>query len=58
MSATISDVWHVIPRNDLREHETSPYCWCRPVQDEDYPEVWVHHSMDGREEYENGRKPH
>ena len=46
---------HVIPEDDLRGHETTPECWCKPTQDDDEPNVWVHHSMDRREEYEEGR---
>ena len=47
--------WHVIPVNDLREHEPYSTCWCRPTLDEG---VWLHHSMDEREKYETGdRKP-
>ena len=47
--------WHVIPVNDLKPHIDSPKCWCNPFQDDD---VYVHHSMDGREKYETGeRKP-
>lgn len=45
--------YHVVPVNDLREHEDSPDCWCRPDYDES---VYIHHSMDRREEYEQGRK--
>ena len=48
---------HVVPLNDLREHEASRDCWCNPTEDEGWPGVWVHHSMDRREEYEEGRKP-
>lgn len=40
---------HVIPLNDLREHDDSPNCWCKPIADEEYPNVWTHNSMDGRE---------
>lgn len=40
---------HVIPIGDLRDHEESRTCWCRPTPDEDAPSVLVHHSMDGRE---------
>lgn len=47
---------HVIPVNDLREHEFAD-CWCRPVIDEESGYV-VHNSMDRREEFETGeRKP-
>jgi hypothetical protein len=48
--------WHVVPIGDFREHESRPSCWCHPTPDEDDPGVWVHHSMDRREEYEEGRK--
>ena len=52
-------VYHVYPTNDLREHETDgDSCWCCPVPDEEFPNVLVHNSMDRREEYEEGRKPH
>lgn len=45
----------VIPINDLRPHaEGSPDCWCRPTMQDG---VLVHNSMDGREAYEQGRKP-
>ena len=47
---------HVLPLNDLREHTASADCWCKPTLDGDDP-IYVHHSMDRREEYENGRKP-
>jgi hypothetical protein len=47
---------HVIPMNDLREHAASTDCWCKPTEDDELPDVWVHNSMDEREEYEEGRK--
>jgi hypothetical protein len=37
---------HVVPLNDIREHEDSSDCWCKPNLDEG---VWIHNSMDGRE---------
>jgi hypothetical protein len=40
---------HVVPLNDLRDHDSAATCWCHPTQDEEEPLVWVHHSMDGRE---------
>ena len=48
---------HVYPLNDLREHILDPQgsCWCKP---EEIETVWVHNSMDRREEYENGRAKH
>jgi hypothetical protein len=44
----------VIPVDDLREHSLTE-CWCEPHEDEG---IIVHHSLDGRELYEDGeRKP-
>lgn len=51
----MSDV-HVMPVNDLREHQESPECWCKPTPDDVEPSLYVHHSMDQREQYEQGRK--
>ncbi len=56
----MSEVYHVTPQNDLREHWVDGYsCWCRPHWHEtDGGDVIVHNSMDGREKYETGeRKP-
>lgn len=47
-------VSHVMPITDLREHVAREDCWCRPTDDEG---ILVHHSMDRREEFEEGRKP-
>lgn len=52
----MTDPQHVIPLNDLREHVANPGCWCRPTQCDDQPLVWLHHSMDGREAFEEGRR--
>lgn len=44
--------WHVVPLNDLREHEITDLCWCKPVQNDDpenWEPIWVHNSMDRRE---------
>ena len=49
---------HVIPLNDLREHEETVHCWCKPRRDDEEQLVVIHNSIDGREEYENGRKQH
>ena len=46
---------HVIPLDDLRDHDCGPKCWCKPEQD-DEDLTWVHHSMDGREAFEDGRR--
>lgn len=48
---------HVIPRNDLRDHVSLITCWCHPTPADDCESVIVHHSLDRREEYEEGRKP-
>ena len=52
---------HVVPLNDWREHTVDTPCWCNPTLDTgekwDRDIVFVHHSMDKREEYEEGRKP-
>lgn len=44
---------HVLPIGDLRPHEESPRCWCRPFDDEG---VWVHNSLDRREFVERGEQ--
>lgn len=46
---------HVVPLNDLREHDTSLTCWCHPTPEDDESRVVLHHSMDERESYEQGR---
>ena len=46
------DDLHVIPLNDLRDHEESVQCWCRPVEIFDASmraPVFIHNTMDGRE---------
>jgi hypothetical protein len=46
---------HVIPLNDIREHWALPECWCKPTLDDEYAgTVYVHHSADGREDFEEG----
>lgn len=44
---------HVIPISDLRPHVCGHICWCQPEIDDD-GEVWLHHAMDGREDFEDG----
>ena len=46
-----ADPIHVVPVNDLREHEErGTTCWCCPqVYTEDGETVVVHNSLDGRE---------
>jgi hypothetical protein len=48
---------HVTPQGDLREHDISLECWCKPTPDEEDSRVIIHHALDQREEYEEGRKP-
>lgn len=45
---------HVTPEADLRPHELSLGCWCRPVRDIETPCVVAHTSLDQRERYERG----
>lgn len=47
---------HIVPCADMRRHQLDPSCWCSPSMDEDDKSVVVHHSADGRETYERGRK--
>jgi len=47
--------YHLLPLVDLQEHEPFTDCWCTPVCDEDGLDIWVHNSLDRREEYERGR---
>ena len=44
--------FHVIPIGDIEEHISSTECWCAPTPDEEVPTVFVHHSLDGREDSE------
>lgn len=46
---------HIIPLEDLRDHDCSGECWCKPEEDDEDP-LWVHKSMDGREAFEEGRR--
>jgi hypothetical protein len=47
---------NVIPADDLRPHEHSLQCWCHPTPDDEQPRVLVHHSLDGREDFESGKR--
>ena len=46
---------HVVPLGDLKPHELSDECWCLPREDAG-DAIWVHNSMDRREDYETGRR--
>ena len=48
---------HVIPLEDLREHDAKETCWCKPRELEDQPDVYIHNALDGRERYEQGEVP-
>jgi hypothetical protein len=59
MRTNVSDTWHVIPINDLKDHDESEDCWCSPdVQYVGVGTIVTHHAMDERESYEQGRKIH
>jgi hypothetical protein len=46
-------MWHIIPVNDLEEHEMSSTCKCHPeLQESDGFLFLVHNSFDGREHAE------
>ena len=48
-------VVHVVPDRDLRNHDPTGKCWCRP-DIEDAGRTIVHNSMDGRELFETGQR--
>ena len=50
-------VQHIVPVNDLYEHELILSCWCKPtIDDADF--IAIHNSADQREKFERGeRKP-
>lgn len=59
----IGNIVHVVPQNDLRKHCTGMVtdCWCNPnleVTGTGTGTVVTHQSLDGREDFETGkRKP-
>ena len=52
------EIWHIVPIDDLREHEDSVDCWCQPelLDDDCLDSVYLHASMDGREAFESGER--
>jgi hypothetical protein len=46
---------HVVPVDDLKPHAISALCFCNPTPDEESDNVWIHHAMDQRELYEEGK---
>lgn len=48
---------HTVPIQDTHNHLASKECWCQPEVEEEFKLI-VHHSADGREQFETGeRKP-
>lgn len=45
---------HVVPIDDLREHDLTMLCWCNPRRDHEERYVIGHNAMDQRERYETG----
>jgi hypothetical protein len=49
------DGTHIVPEDDLREHDLSMQCWCTPQHMDGLKgDVIVHNAMDKRELYEQG----
>lgn len=48
-------VQHIVPVDDLYEHELMPSCWCKPtIDDADF--TAIHNSADQREKFERGER--
>jgi len=51
---------HIVPLADFREHDIDMHCWCHPTLDDGWEygqeKIYVHHSMDGREQFEEGKR--
>jgi hypothetical protein len=48
-------VQHIIPVEDIYEHELMPHCWCQPKIDrKDF--LAIHNSWDEREKFETGER--
>ena len=43
---------HIVPEDDSEGHITDTSCWCDPTQDAEDPHLYIHHSADGRENFE------
>jgi hypothetical protein len=41
--------WHVIPIDDLREHDPEKGCWCNPMPDQADSDVLIHNALDRRD---------
>lgn len=55
LSEPINGIKHFIPVNDTHDHMDAD-CPCHPEPDEECPEIMVHNSFDGREEFEAGAR--
>lgn len=52
-----ADGLHVIPLEDLREHDVADCCWCCPrVRVFNDRRIVIHNSLDGREILEQGEE--
>ncbi len=50
-------VVHIVPLDDLRDHDENIDCWCCPrVEEEGAGLMVIHNAMDGREKYETGEQ--
>lgn len=47
---------HVVPIDDLRPHELTIGCWCKPLRDEENPDIVAHNALDQREAVERGER--
>lgn len=47
--------YHVVPLDDLKPHDYSCDCACKPVLDDESATLYAHNSYDGREAIEEGR---
>lgn len=56
----LDEAIHIIPIEDLRQHEESSKCWCNPSIENDLnKDIITNNSLDERELYETGcKKPH
>ena len=48
------ETYDIKPIKDLKPHSDGPDCWCKPLR-HDGSSVFVHNSMDRREDYETGK---
>jgi len=49
---------HVLPQDDLKPHNLTTSCWCKPIKDPRWKKsipIWIHNSADRRELIEQGK---